>query len=45
MRKEVRGLTQGMNVSWSWAWNGVDRAASNRAAKDAISALFAGRRR
>jgi hypothetical protein len=29
-------LTEGMNRSWSWNWNNVDRAAAQAAKKAAI---------
>ncbi|WP_329430527.1 polymorphic toxin-type HINT domain-containing protein [Streptosporangium sp. NBC_01495] len=37
---KCQGLTKGMNVSWSWDWNNVDRDATNKALKRAVNALF-----
>ncbi|MGW7788423.1 RHS repeat-associated core domain-containing protein [Streptomyces tricolor] len=38
--RKCQALTRDMNVTWSYAWNGVDRAASNSALKRAIDDLF-----
>ncbi|MFG3292682.1 RHS repeat-associated core domain-containing protein [Streptomyces sp. NPDC048179] len=35
-----QGLTKDMNVTYSWRWNGVDRAASKAEMKKAIADLF-----
>jgi RHS repeat-associated protein len=37
---KCEGLTAGMNTSWSWQWNGVDRGAVNAEIKATINNLF-----
>ncbi|MFD3682482.1 polymorphic toxin-type HINT domain-containing protein [Streptomyces sp. NPDC058613] len=37
---KCEGLTAGMNTSWSWQWNGVDRGAVNVRIKATINNLF-----
>jgi RHS repeat-associated protein len=39
-QNKCQALTQGMNVTWSWDWNGVDRGASNRDLNASVGALF-----
>jgi len=38
--RKCAALTGGMNATWSWAWNDVDRAASQFAKREAIRRLF-----
>jgi hypothetical protein len=39
-QKKCMGLVQGINVTWSWPWNGADRDATNAALNAALKELF-----